>query len=194
MALEKQIVTVQAVEDAFGVIEPVHGKYDLLPLELLAQLRHAAFRFRRRGALGEAREINAHGKSIHFDHAVAQGQIAQMVLITRRAQDRREEIARIIVRMKSNQAGPKQSFNDLRPPGPRQQAKYLVRWKRDMQKETNGHLRESLPHQARQEQKVIVVNPQDVLRLQHLRQGVGESAIDPLVFLPMLLLKPGQMS
>jgi hypothetical protein len=91
--------------------------------------------------------------------------------------------------VKTNQAGPQQSFDDLRPPGPRQQSKHLVGGKWNVQKETDGHPRKTCPHQTRQQKKMIVMNPQDVLRLQHFSQGVGERAVDALVFLPMLLFE-----
>jgi hypothetical protein len=114
---KNKFVAAQPVDEALGVIQPVHGKDHLLPDAFLAQFLHPQRRFPSTiSRPAKAVEFHAHRKRVHLHHAVAQRQTAEMVFIAGRAQHRGQKIPDIIVRVKTDQAGAEQPLNDFLAP------------------------------------------------------------------------------
>ena len=80
------------------------------------------------------------------------------------AQDAAEERPGIVVRVESNQVRTEESLEDL--PVPREETEDVVRREWDVQEESDAGFRNSLSDEARQQQEVIVVNPERIAALQ----------------------------
>ena len=139
-------------------------------------------------ALRETVELHAHRKRVHFHHAVAQRQAAELVFKTGRAQHRGQKIPHIIVRVKTDQARTEQTLDDFLAPRARQHPENFPGRKRDVQEKSDGHFRKFFAHQLRQQHQMIIVNPQHVVRAQRVHHRLAENAVDVPVFLPVLLL------
>src|SRR6185312_6936339 len=110
---------------------------------------------------------------------------AQLMLITQRAQYRRQKIPYIIVRVKTDEARSQQTIKDLLTPLAWQHLEDLERGKRDVQEKSDGHFRKFFTHELGQQHQVIIMYPQDIIRFQHLDHRLGEEPVHLAVFLPV---------
>ena len=113
-----------------------------------------------------------------------------MVFVTDRAQHRGEKIADKIVRVKADDTGTEQAFDDLLAPAAREHAENFPGGKRDVQEKADGHFWKFFAHQFWQQHQVVIVDPQDVIGPQRGDDGVGEGAIYLLVLLPITFFVP----
>ena len=118
---------------------------------------------------------------------VGQRDIAHLVLLAQDAQHALQEVLRVLVCVKSHEVGAEQAFEKVASPARREQPEDLKRRERDMKKKAHRDLRDLVSQHAGEKHEVIVLDPDDILRLQDLEQRVAEFLIYLLIRLPEFL-------
>jgi len=85
--------------------------------------------------------------------------------------------------MKAYQVRTQQAFQYFGPPG--KQPEHFIGWERDMQKKTNGYIRQPLSQECWQQHQVIIMNPYFVSGLIGVYNYISKFFIDRLIYLPV---------
>ena len=130
MALQKGREAVQAVQDAFAVIEAVYREDQLAVAEKPAVFfDRVAYLYFRRGLMVKV-VIDSHWKRVHPGRTAAQLRLVQPELHVQNVLRGADEVAHVVGRMECDEIGSQQS---PQKPGPlRQDAEQFVGGERDM--------------------------------------------------------------
>src|SRR5690554_615172 len=143
--LQKFIKGPQAIRNALGIIQAVDRQNQLalrIHQKILFQLTmHLRTVLQRRlvnttGRLGKLIVINAHRKGIRQKNPVVDMNLIEIDLITKKTAHTAQKVSLVIVGMEAYQIGTQQALQQLLTPG--QNAKDLIRRKRDVQKVADG--------------------------------------------------------
>src|SRR5690242_14578285 len=91
--------------------------------------------------------------------------------------------------MEPYQIGPQQSFQYCLPPG--EQPEYLERRERDMLKVPDGDERHLFPHHGRYQGELVIMDPDDIIRLGNLQHRVGKPLVDGYISIPVVITVTG---
>jgi hypothetical protein len=100
------------------------------------------------------------------------------VVIPQDAADGLEEVLGVVVGMKPDEIGPEHSLQERPAPAVGQEAEQFIGREGDVQEEADLQARPSRPKHRRQQQKVVVVDPDGVVRSGLLQDGVAEQFVD----------------
>ena len=175
----------QALRDALGVVETVHGEEDALAREALAQRGEGRPRLRvvveQRGELlrrdADGQRVDARRVALG-DHAVhLAGQADQ-------AQEAGPEVLEVGVGLEGHEVRAQEAAQHLVAPG--QDAQQLRGREGDVQEEPDARLGGDVAEHARQQHQVVVVDPHRVPGLQVLEDRVAEAPVRGHVGRPQL--------
>src|SRR5437870_1845723 len=93
-----------------------------------------------------------------------------------------KECAGGVVGMEADQVGPEHALKDR--PVPRQETEHSVRRERDVEEESDPGLGNPVADQAREEEEMVVVDPQLILWAEGLHDRVRELRVDGSIRLP----------
>src|SRR5438093_3704821 len=164
VGLKEPLERVELLRNPFRVIEAGDREQELGGARSLPHLREGALDGRADGLRAELRDVDPQGEDVHLDDAVARDDRTNPVVEPQVAQDAAEERPGVVVRVESNQVRTEESLEDL--PVPWEETEDVVRREWDVQEESDAGVRNLLSDEARQEQEVIVVNPERIAALQ----------------------------
>ena len=172
----------QAAGDAFRVVEAVDRNDQGGAIGRLAQalgLRHDP------GAASECvvrGGIDAHREGTDANGASGETDAPLVNLAAEHVSRRRLEVKPVGDRVKPNQRRPEHALQQLSPP--LQKPEDLGRGKWHVQEEADRGVGKPLPHQPRDERKLIVVDPDQIARLVLVNDCVREPPVHSLVRVP----------
>src|SRR6516164_1127720 len=114
------------------------------------------------------------------------------MLVTGGAQHATEKMPRVVMRMKSDQAGTEESVDQFAPPVSGQHAEQLEGGKGNVKEKADSDIWKAVPQQFRQEHEFVVMHPHDIAWPQFLGELVGEEAVYLAVLLPAVFVVFGE--
>src|SRR3989441_13359233 len=108
---------------------------------------------------------------------------ADPVVETQVAQEASEEGTGVVVGMKADQVGTEHASEDFLVPW--EETEHIVRREWDVEEEPNPRLGQPLSNQSGQEEEMIVMDPELVIRAESKPHRVREFRVDRAIWLPL---------
>ena len=188
VVLQKPLERQQPIGDALGVVEAVDRQHDPAVPQRSAQFFPAVDDLFRSGQVGKAVELDAHRKRVHLNDAVGENDASHLMFPAQDAADALEKVLRVVVRMKADQVGAEDAFQEGFSPRIGHQPEHLERGEGDVKEKADAQFRQPFLQQGRQQEQVIVVDPHQIVRRRNFHHRIAEDIVDPLVAGPGALV------
>jgi hypothetical protein len=108
------------------------------------------------------------------------------VILAEDAKQATKKVLHVVVGVKADEIGAQQAIQDKSAPWCRKEAEQLVSREWNMEKESNGCIRDSLAEIPRQEHQMIIMDPDDVPWPCDFNKRFTEGMVDLLILLPVI--------
>src|SRR5687767_7676985 len=130
--------------------------------------------------------INTHWKGIHFHKAVIIKYFSHMIMQSQDTQRTSQKISTVIVCVKTYQVSTIHTFKNLSSPFAWQKTEYFIRWKRNVQEETDFSIAHFFTQHSGQQHQVIIVYPDSIASLCNAQKRFAVNTIHFNIFIPVL--------
>src|SRR6056297_3603155 len=127
--------------------------------------------------------IDSHGKNISFDDSASDTHISKIVFISSQATDAAEKVPRIIICVKTDKICSEHTIKYFIPPG--KKSKQFIGRKRYVQKKTNTATWKRFAYHTRQQEQLIIVNPNRISVTDLFSDLLKEFFVDTQISIPV---------